>query len=118
MALGSAPTCSPPVDGDVVNVRWVLKVDVFHSQIAAGAGAQYFTGRFDGTAFTADADAAGRALAHWIDHGMDFYAAESWGNLPQSWRQVWIGWMNSHFYAQQIPTSAWRGAMSLPASSR
>jgi fructan beta-fructosidase len=106
-----------PVDGDPARVRWVLKVDVFRSQIAGGAGAQYFTGDFDGHSFRADADptdpAAG-ALAHWIDYGMDFYAAASWGNLPDPGRRVWIAWMNNHFYAQQIPTSSWRGAMSLP----
>jgi fructan beta-fructosidase len=106
-----------PVNGDPTRVRWVLKVDVFRSQIAGGAGAQYFTGRFDGTTFSADADAAdpaAGALAHWIDYGMDFYAAASWGNLPDPGRHVWIAWMNSHYYAQQIPTSTWRGAMSLP----
>lgn len=106
-----------PVDNDPARVSWVLKVDVFRSQIAGGAGAQYFTGRFDGHTFAADVDpakpAAG-ARAHWIDYGMDFYAAASWANLASSGRHVWIAWMNNHAYAQQIPTSVWRGAMSLP----
>ncbi len=106
-----------PVDGDPTRLRWVLKVDVFRSRIAGGSGAQYFTGRFDGTEFSADSDPMDPAhlpLAHWIDYGMDFYAAASWGNLPEPGRSVWIGWMNNHAYAQQVPTSTWRGAMSLP----
>jgi sucrose-6-phosphate hydrolase SacC (GH32 family) len=95
----------------------VLKVDVFESMIARGAGAQYFTGSFDGRTFIADADPANPAAgprAQWIDYGMDFYAAASWGNLPDPSRHVWIAWMNNHSYAQQTPTSSWRGAMSLP----
>jgi len=105
------------VDDDATNVRWILKVDVFRSELAGGAGAQYFTGRFDGHSFAADVDptkpAAG-AMPHWIDYGMDFYAAASWGNLPDRGRAVWIAWMNNHAYAQEVPTSGWRGSMSLP----
>lgn len=106
-----------PIDGDQARVRWVLKVDVFKSKIARGAGAQYFTGDFDGRAFVADGDPAnpvGGPLPQWIDYGMDFYAAASWGNLPDPSRHIWIAWMNNHSYAQQTPTSPWRGAMSLP----
>ncbi len=105
------------VDGDTARIRWVLKVDVFRSRLAGGAGAQYFTGRFDGQTFSADADpdkpGAG-APARTVDYGMDFYAAASWGNLPDPERRVWIAWMNNHSYAQETPTSVWRGSMSLP----
>jgi fructan beta-fructosidase len=105
------------IDGDRAKVRWMLKVDVFKSKIARGAGAQYFTGHFDGRTFIADGDPANPTagpLAQWIDYGMDFYAAASWSNLPDPGRHVWIAWMNNHSYAQQTPTSRWRGAMSLP----
>ncbi len=110
-----------PVDDDPSNVRWVLKVDVFQSRLAGGAGAQYFTGSFDGHVFTADADPAkpnAGALARPVDYGMDFYAAASWNNLPDAGRRVWIAWMNNHAYAAKIPTSGWRGAMSLPRQLR
>ena len=107
-----------PIDGNPDNMRWVLKVDVFRSAIAAGSGTQYFVGRFDGREFKPDADPgqpATVATPHWLDYGMDFYAAMSWGNLPSANRRtVWIAWMNSHHYAQEIPTSPWRGAMSVP----
>lgn len=97
------------VNGDAADLRWVLKVDVYRSTIAAGSGAQYFIGRFDGTEFHADTE------ARWLDYGMDFYAAASWAHLPDAEsRHVWIAWMNSHHYAQEIPTAPWRGAMTLP----
>ena len=107
-----------PVDGDAANKRWVLKMDVFRSSLAQGSGAQYFVGRFDGKRFIPDPDPAQPGTAapvQWVDHGADFYAALSWQNLPREpQRHVWVAWMNSHFYAQEIPTSPWRGAMTLP----
>jgi len=107
-----------PVNGDPADMRWVLKVDVFRSAVAAGSGTQYFIGRFDGSTFTPDSDPAFAhiaAPAHWLDYGMDFYAAASWANLPDARRRhLWIGWMNNPTYAQEIPTAPWRGAMSLP----
>jgi fructan beta-fructosidase len=97
------------VNGNAADLRWVLKVDVFRSAIAAGSGAQYFIGEFDGTEFHAESE------ARWLDYGMDFYAAASWAHLPDAeTRHVWIAWMNSHHYAQEIPTAPWRGAMTLP----
>ena len=106
-----------PLLGDQSQSRWVLKVDVVRSQVAAGSGAQYFTGEFDGTRFVADADPAdpaGGPLVHAVDFGMDFYASASWGNLPDMRRPVWLAWMDNWAYALQAPTAAWRGAMSLP----
>jgi fructan beta-fructosidase len=98
-----------PVNGNASDLRWVLKVDVFRSAVAAGSGAQYFIGLFDGREFHAD------SAALWLDYGMDFYAAASWAHLPDAdSRHVWIAWMNSHHYARDIPTAPWRGAMSLP----
>ncbi|MGA2777380.1 MAG: glycoside hydrolase family 32 protein [Steroidobacteraceae bacterium] len=103
------------VDGDAADARWVLKVDVFRSAVAAGSGTQYFVGRFDGQAFTQDT----ATEAQWVDYGMDFYAAETWANLrPDEHRSIWIAWMNSHHYAEQIPTAPWRGAMSVPRELR
>ena len=106
-----------PIEGDPVRSRWVLKVDVVRSQVAAGSGAQYFTGQFDGTRFVPDADPADPArapLVHAVDYGMDFYASASWGNLPDPRRHVWLAWLDNWGYAMKAPTTAWRGAMSLP----
>ena len=51
--------------------------------------------------------------AHWVDYGADFYAATSITDLPNG-QQILIGWMNNWNYANDIPTSPWRSAMSVP----
>lgn len=51
--------------------------------------------------------------AHWIDHGQDFYAAVTYNEAPEDQR-IMIGWMNNWNYANDIPTSPWRGVQSLP----
>ena len=99
-----------PVEGEASSA-WVLKVDVFEGHPSQGSGARLFFGHFDGTRFVAEPSNA----PHWADHGADFYAALSWAHLPATPpRAVWIGWMNCHRYAKLLPTSPWRGAMSVP----
>jgi sucrose-6-phosphate hydrolase SacC (GH32 family) len=51
----------------------------------------------------------------WIDQGKDFYAAQAWNDAPGG-RPIWIAWMNNWQYANEIPTSPWRGAMTVPRS--
>jgi sucrose-6-phosphate hydrolase SacC (GH32 family) len=60
------------------------------------------------------AQAASEA-ALWFDYGPDYYAAVSWSDVPKSdGRRLWIGWMNNWEYGQDVPTSPWRSAMSIP----
>jgi fructan beta-fructosidase len=54
-----------------------------------------------------------KEVANWIDYGRDFYAVNSWNNLPDNQRR-WIAWMNNWDYGGSIPTSPWRSAMSIP----
>ena len=79
-----------------------------------GSGAQYFIGKFDGTRFINDAS-DDEILR--VDHGMDFYAAQSWSDIPDG-RRIWIGWLNNWHYADVIPTSPWRGVFSIPRELR
>ena len=51
--------------------------------------------------------------ANWIDRGRDFYAVNSWNNLPDNKRR-WIAWMNNWDYGTSIPTLPWRSAQSIP----
>ncbi|ACB94959.1 glycoside hydrolase family 32 protein [Beijerinckia indica] len=51
--------------------------------------------------------------ANWIDYGPDFYAVNSWNGLSGG-RRLSIGWMNNWNYANTIPTTPWRSAMSVP----
>ncbi len=88
--------------------KWVLLVSIGEHTIAGGSGIQYFIGDFDGTTFTSDDQEI-----RWFDYGSDNYAGTTWTNEP-SGRPMYIGWMNNWFYANKIPTSPWRGAMTVP----
>ena len=89
---------------------WVLEADMGGGSVAGGSGSEYFVGHFDGTHFHAE------QAARWVDYGRDFYAPVSWDNLPASdGRRIWIGWMNN-WETSLVPTSPWRGAMSIPRS--
>ncbi|MBB6402739.1 glycoside hydrolase family 32 protein [Arthrobacter sp. AZCC_0090] len=110
-----------PVDGDPDNVKWVMVVNINPGAVAGGSGGQYFVGDFDGVQFTADfdslvpADADGTTdlrICLWLDWGRDYYAAVSFSNAPEN-RRIMMGWMNNWDYANSLPTSPWRSAMSL-----
>jgi fructan beta-fructosidase len=96
--------------------KWVLIVNVGSGAPAGGSGCQYFVGEFDGKQFTREAPAGSPSEAPlWADWGRDFYAAVSWSDIPASdGRRLWLGWMSNWEYANDVPTSPWRGAMSIP----
>lgn len=89
--------------------KWVLQVDIYPGEVC---GARYFVGDFDGERFVSD-NPPDEVL--WVELGEDFYAAQSWNNIPESdGRRVWIAWMNNWRYAGEIPTDPGRGCMTLP----
>jgi fructan beta-fructosidase len=99
------PDLSPiPVAGDSTQKKWVLLT-------SQNASMQYFVGDFDGVAFTPQ-NPAGAILRP--DYGPDYYAAISYNELPDTISPVSIGWVNNWNYANDIPTTPWKGAMSLP----
>lgn len=89
-------------------VKWVMVVNLNPGAVAGGSGGQYFVGDFDGTRFRPD-----DRRTRWLDYGRDFYAGVTWNDAPDH-RRVMIAWMNNWDYANQIPTSPWRSAMSVP----
>jgi fructan beta-fructosidase len=104
--LWECPDLFPlPVEGEPESTKWVLKLDALK-----GTGAQYFIGDFDGRRFTND---AAPDVVRRVDYGNDFYAAQSWSDEPRG-RRIWIAWMNNWHYANDIPTSPWRGLFSIP----
>jgi fructan beta-fructosidase len=104
------------VDGDPARKRWVLDVDVNPEAPLGGSADQYFVGSFDGTTFRND-NPPGQVL--WADHGKDFYASLSWSDLPSSdSRRIWIAWMSNWQYANEDPTSPWRGMFTIPRTLR
>lgn len=78
---------------------------------ARGFRRAVFFGSFDGKTFKV-IDAPG---AHgWTNYGKDDYCAISYNGIPSEEKPVLIGWMSNWQYAAKLPTSPWRGQMSLP----
>jgi len=93
-----------PVAGDPAKKKWMLTNSV-------GSDMQYFVGEFDGVTFTSENPASG---VYRPDEGPDFYAGITVNNLPAMQKPVMIGWANNWAYANDIPTTPWKGAMSMP----
>lgn len=91
--------------------RWVLVAGAAEAAPAGGSGTRYWTGDFDGVTFTADGP------ARWVDHGADFYAAQSWSDTPDG-RRIWLAWMSNWAYASRVPADVRRGRMTLPRTLR
>jgi fructan beta-fructosidase len=87
--------------------RWVLLVSLNPGGPQGGSATQYFVGDFDGQTFTPE-----HTDVRWLDWGTDHYAGVTWSNTPG--RCLLIAWMSNWLYASQVPTSPWRGAMTLP----
>ncbi|MBU8868801.1 glycoside hydrolase family 32 protein [Paenarthrobacter aromaticivorans] len=96
--------------------KWVMLLSINPGGIAGGSGMQYFVGEFDGTRFTAENAAPADAPlteSQWLDHGADYYAANSISGAPGG-KPVLLGWMGNWDYAQHVPTTPWRGSMAIP----
>nr|WP_281423159.1 glycoside hydrolase family 32 protein [Paenibacillus oenotherae] len=93
--------------------KWVLVVSIgADPDFPEGSRTQYFIGSYDGTVFVSDNPAE---TILWLDHGRDNYAGVSWSDIPaMDGRRLLIGWMSNWKYANQTPTDAWRGAMTIP----
>jgi fructan beta-fructosidase len=101
-----------PVDDNPQDKKWVLVVNRNPGAPAGGTGVEYFVGTFDGEHFVNESSSDQQL---WADYGKDFYATNSFSDLPAAdGRRIWIGWMSNWQYANREPTSVWRGAQSLP----
>jgi fructan beta-fructosidase len=101
------------VEGNSNQTKWVLQVDVNPGGVAGGSGGQYFVGEFDGRQFNQDSGTEDQT--RWVDYGRDFYAVQSYSDIPEEdGRRIWLAWMNNWDYAQEIPTKPWRSAMTIP----
>ncbi|WP_051314945.1 glycoside hydrolase family 32 protein [Alteribacter aurantiacus] len=100
-------------------LKWVMQVDIGDGAIAGGSGGQYFVGEFDGRTFVTEPKVTGTLdggnAVRWVDYGKDFYATQSFSDMPvKDGRRIWMAWMSNWQYANDVPTSPWRSAMSLP----
>ena len=91
-------------------IKWVLLVSINPGGPNGGSATQYFVGEFDGHVFERHGE-----KTKWMDYGKDNYAGVTWSDIPdEDGRRILLGWMNNWQYANQIPTSTWRGAFTLP----
>ncbi|HEY0742925.1 MAG TPA: glycoside hydrolase family 32 protein [Chryseosolibacter sp.] len=90
--------------------RWVLLVSINPGGPNGGSATQYFIGDFDGKTFTTSAD---KADSIWIDYGPDNYAGVTFSNIPNN-RKIFLGWMSNWDYGQEVPTTPWRSANTIP----
>jgi len=104
-----------PRDGQTGKMRWILKIGLGRGGIAGGSGEQYFIGNFDGKTFTPD---EAKGVIHWLDYGPDCYCALTFNHEPAAKGPRMISWMNNWQYAAQVPTTPWRGAMTVPRELR
>ncbi|XP_031633596.1 uncharacterized protein LOC116347219 isoform X2 [Contarinia nasturtii] len=74
-----------------------------------GSLLQYFIGKFDGNKF----NSYDKSKLLWLENGFDNYAAIPYHNDPLK-RLIIIGWLSNWLYTQGIPTSTWRGQMTIP----
>lgn len=95
-----------PAGGDD---RWVMLVSVQNGGPNGGSGMQYFIGALTDDGFVPDATTEPR----WLDWGPDCYAGITFFDAPAS-RRVMVAWMSNWRYADRIPTTEYRGAMTLP----
>ncbi|WP_406208603.1 glycoside hydrolase family 32 protein [Streptomyces sp. NBC_01017] len=92
------------ITADDGTAKWVLGVSANGKGSGLPNTYAYWTGSFDGTAFTADG-----ADPQWLDHGWDWYAAVTFekhrsdGSVDPSVRYA-IGWLNNWDYANITPT--------------
>lgn len=86
---------------------WVLIVNLNPGGPNKGSATQYFTGSFNGTTFSPSSTGT-----KWLDYGPDEYAGITWSNTGN--RKIFIGWMSNWLYANLVPTTAWRNALTIP----
>ncbi|MGC5774571.1 glycoside hydrolase family 32 protein [Paenibacillus pabuli] len=100
------------VDGDSSQEKWVMLVSIgADPAFKEGSRTQYFTGEFNGITFVPD---EASHTIRWVDHGRDNYAGVSWSDIPaEDGRRLFMGWMSNWMYANQTPTEAYRGAMTI-----
>ncbi len=89
--------------------KWVLITSINPGGPQKGSASQYFIGKFENGVFTPD-----DTMIRWLDYGPDNYAGVTWANVPADQnRTLFMGWMSNWLYAQVVPTSTWRSAMTL-----
>ncbi|MFK8055988.1 MAG: glycoside hydrolase family 32 protein [Saprospiraceae bacterium] len=108
--IWECPDLFPIRDDRSGELQYALIVSVQDGAPNGGTGTSYFIGQFDGKKFT---PTVGHRKPLWLDYGTDNYAFVTFSDGPTSEnRRLGIGWMSNWQYAQQVPTTTWRSAMT------
>ena len=96
--------------------KWVMLLSIGNAGKEAGpnggSATQYFVGDFDGKTFSSTNP---KETTLWVDYGRDNYAGVTWSDVPEEdGRRLFLGWMSNWDYAQVVPTTIWRSAMTIP----
>jgi fructan beta-fructosidase len=112
------PDLFPIKVAETGKTKWVLLQSLNPGGPNGGSGTQYFVGDFNGKTFKLDSKFAAQLKAQgarWIDWGSDNYAGVTWSDIPKrDGRVLSIAWMSNWDYAEAVPTTVWRSAMTLP----
>lgn len=108
------PDLFPMRVGKTNEEKFVLLVSINPGGPNGGSATQYFVGDFNGKEFIPNTSHQNKQPL-WIDYGRDNYAGVTWSNIPATdGRRLFMGWMSNWDYAQVVPTTVWRSAMTLP----
>ena len=94
--------------GDTCVTKWVLSVTMDNVLAGSLPAMRYYVGDFDGVSFLPT-----QTKELWLDYGKDNRSGVICAGIPEA-SPVYLGWMNNWEYANLLPTSAWRGNMTLP----
>ena len=89
---------------------WALIVSIVTAPEDGGAITQYFLGDFDGDSFT---NTIPFGHAELLDCGPDNYAGVTFNNLEGT-GPVFVAWGSNWAYANETPSSGFRGQMTIP----
>lgn len=98
-----------PIEGSN-DTAWVFAYSTEHVAGPPYVGMKYVVGSFDGERFRTAQGADSRPF----EHGKDFFAGVTYNGTAPGEPPVMIGWAGNWAYAAAVPTSPWRGVMSIP----
>ena len=98
----------------MIDNQYALIVSLVPGGPNGGSGTQYFVGDFDGKQFTpAKQHQSDPNTPLWLDWGPDNYAGVTFSNV-EAGAPLFMGWASNWNYAQDVPATTWRSALSLP----
>lgn len=94
-------------DKEPKEIIWVMTISVYTPPKIEAGRSVYVCGTFDGYTFIP------REPYQLIDFGMDFYAMQTWNNLPDE-RVICIAWINHWRHDNDNAATPWQGCMIFP----